>query len=117
MFFKKVINDQDNCSEDIEASIDEEEDSNEQLIELGETFEIEDFGENYHIERKREHQSSFGAQLPTAAVAVPSACDPASPLPTAPASTISSAARRRSASLAALPEPKRVHSATGARHR
>lgn len=29
----------------------------------GETFEIEDFGENYHIERKREHQSYYFSEV------------------------------------------------------
>lgn len=29
----------------------------------GETFEIEDFGENYHIERKREHQSYYFCEV------------------------------------------------------
>lgn len=32
-------------------------------VPLGETFEIEDFGENYHIERKREHQAYYFSEV------------------------------------------------------
>ena len=32
-------------------------------VERGEWFEIEDFGENYHIERKREHQSYYFSEI------------------------------------------------------
>ena len=32
-------------------------------MKCGETFEIQDFGENYHIERKREHQSYYFSEV------------------------------------------------------